>query len=54
MTTALYLLRAKQMGFTIAELDEITTGMVFDCLVESSNDNATYDLLPSQEDFDNF
>lgn len=54
MTTALYLLRAKQVGFTLAELDEITTGMVFDCMVESANDNADYDLLPTQEDFDNF
>lgn len=54
MTTALYLLRAKQVGFNISELDEITTGMVFDCLVENSNDNEKYDLLPSQEDFDSF
>ena len=54
MTTALYLLRAKQVGFTLAELDDMTTGMVFDCLVENSNDNAEYDLLPTQEDFDNF
>lgn len=54
MTSALYLLRAKQLGFTLKDLDEITTGMVFDCLVESSNDNEEYDLLPTQEDFDNF
>ena len=54
MTTALYLLRAKQLGFTIDELDEMTTGMVFDCLVESGNDNEKYDLMPTQEDFDRF
>lgn len=54
MSTALYLLRAKQIGFTLDELDTMTTGMVFDCLVENSNDNETYDLLPSQEDFNNF
>jgi len=54
MTTALYLLRAKQIGFTLEELDTMTTGMVFDCLVENSNDSETYDLLATQEDFNNF
>lgn len=53
MTTALYLLRAKQVGFTLDELDDVSTGMVFDVLVENSNDNETYDILPTQDDFDN-
>lgn len=54
MTTGLFLLRAKQLGFSMADLDAVSTGMVFDCLVEQSNDNETYDLLPTQEDFDRF
>lgn len=54
MTTALYLLRCKQVGFLISELDEISTGAVLDVFVEQGNDSADYDYLPSQEDFDRF
>lgn len=42
------------MGFSIDDLDHVSTGMVFDCMSENINDDLKYDLLPTQEDFDNF
>lgn len=52
MTTALYLLRCKQLGFTLEELEELSTGQIFDVFTESSNDNADYARIATQEDFD--
>lgn len=52
MTTALYLLRCKQMGFSLWELEYLSTGQVFDVFTESSNDSAKYARVASQEDFD--
>ena len=56
MTTGLYLLRAKQMGLTLHELDELEEGFVTDMIIESSNDNEadSYSTLASQEDFNRF
>ena len=54
MTVGLYILRAKQAGFTIAELDEIDRGDFLDVLTESSNDNYHYPILATQDDFDRF
>ena len=54
MTTALYLLRCVQMGISIADLDLLEIGMVFDMAVESSNDSYEYQQLATQEDFDTF
>lgn len=58
ITPALLLLRCKELGLSIAELDEITEGMVLDLLTEKSNDEwyrkhkITYKA--NQEDFDKF
>lgn len=52
MTTALFLLRAAQVGISISDLDLLSIGMVSDMFTESSNDSADYAYLPTQEDID--
>ena len=54
MNTAVYLLRAKQIGLTLTELDELTMGMVMDMFVEAQNDNYDYKEIAQQSDFDGF
>lgn len=54
MTTALLMLRAKQIGLTIDELEEMEIGFVYDIFTEHANDNADYRQLATQEDFDKF
>ncbi|MBR3376313.1 MAG: hypothetical protein IKH82_03255 [Clostridiales bacterium] len=56
MTTALYILRAKQLGLTIEEMDLLSEGMIYDMITESQNDTVedAYTELATQEDFDNF
>ena len=54
MTLALFLLRAIQMGLTIADLDCLEYGTVLDMMTESSNDSCEYTPLANQEDFDKF
>ena len=38
----------------MTDLDLLDVGMVFDMMVESSNDSCEYKELAPQEDFDNF
>lgn len=54
MTTALFLLRAAQMGLSMSDLDLLTIGMVWDMMTEATNDHCTYEQLPTQDDFDSF
>ena len=54
MTTALFLLRCTEVGLSMADLDDISIGMVNDMFVEKSNDNYDWKELASQEDFDKF
>lgn len=54
MTTALFLLRAAQLGIPIRDLELLTVGMVTDMMIEADNDTAEYDQLATQEDFDRF
>jgi hypothetical protein len=54
MTTPLFLLRCVQLGISIRDLDLLTIGMVNDMYAESSNDDAKYNTLATQEDFDKF
>lgn len=45
-----------ELGLHVADLDELTIGMIFDMLTERSNDgveNAWHELA-TQEDFDRF
>ena len=52
MNTALFLLRAVQLGLSIADLDYLSVGMVFDMFVEKQNDSYEYPVLATQADID--
>ena len=52
MNTAIFLLRAVQLGLSVADLDYISVGMVFDMLVEKQNDSYDYPVLATQADID--
>lgn len=52
MTVGLYLLRAKQAGFTLDEMDQLERGDIFDVMTEMGNDNEKYPLKATQKDFD--
>ena len=54
MTTALFLLRAAQMGIPMAALELLTVGMVTDMMIEAGNDRCDYPSLATQDDFDRF
>jgi hypothetical protein len=47
-------LRAKQIGLTIADMDQIDIGMVNDMAIEENNDHCKYNQLADQNDFDKF
>lgn len=53
MTIGTYLLRVKQLGFSINELDHVHTGDIFDMVTEQANDHEEYPYKPTQTDFDN-
>lgn len=55
MNTALYLLRCVQLGLSIADLELLDIGVIFDMFTEASND--TWDgwkQKATQADFDRF
>ena len=52
MTTALFVLRAVQMGLTMDDLDGLEYGTVVDMMTENSNDDCEYNTVATQEDFD--
>ena len=56
MTTGLFLLRCAQVGLSMADLDLLTVGMVYDMFIELSNDdcNDAYSRTATQSDFDAF
>ena len=54
MTTALFLLRAVQMGLDLDDLDSLEYGTVVDMMTESGNDEEHYDFVATQDDFDRF
>lgn len=54
MITATYMLRCKQLGLTMDELDQMSTGMVWDILTEAANDAYDYPLKAGQEQFHEF
>lgn len=54
MTTALFLLRAYQIGMKLDDLDELEAGTVFDIMTESVNDDFKYKQVASQSDMDKF
>ena len=52
--TALFTLRAVQVGLSVSDLDRLEYGQVMDIIIEAGNDNYNYPKLASQEDFDRF
>ena len=50
----MFILRAVQLGLSLEELDELDEGFVLDLLIESANDQETYQRVASQSDFDSF
>jgi hypothetical protein len=48
------MLRAVQLGISIADLDLLTIGLVIDMYTESANDHQDYDEMATQEDMDRF
>lgn len=54
MTTPLFLLRCLQIGLSLRDLDLVTEGMVIDMANERANDDAEWDEVATQADFDNF
>lgn len=55
MTTPLFLLRCKQLGLSMTELDLLTIGLINDMFSERENDE--YDgwtHIADQSDFDSF
>ena len=51
MTSALLILRAKQVGFTLDEVDSLTWGQLMDVIAESSNDSYKYPKMGTSEDY---
>lgn len=47
-------MRAKQIGLSLDELEQMEEGFVVDMIIESGNDNYEYDTLATKEDFENF
>ena len=55
MTTALYLLRCVELGLSIADLELLEIGMVWDMFTESNNDGWDgWAYKATQADFDRF
>ena len=54
MNTAVFLLRAVQLGVSLSDLDLLTIGMVNDMYTEQLNDEAKYPMKATQQDFDSF
>ena len=46
----MYYLRAKQIGLTLAEMEELEIGFIFDLMIESGNDHETYPEKATQGD----
>ena len=54
MTTPLFLLRSVEIGFSVADLDLLTVGLVIDMWTEKANDGVKYNRVATQEDFEKF
>ena len=54
MTTPLFLLRCCQIGLGLRDLELLTIGMVNEMFIEQLNDDASYDQIANQSDFDAF
>ena len=52
MTSALIVLRAKQVGFSLDEMDSLSWGQLMDVITESANDNFKYPKKGTKSDFE--
>lgn len=48
------MLRCKELGLSINELEQIDYGLVVDMLTEKGNDKYEYPIKATQQDFDKF
>lgn len=48
------MLRCKELGLSLHELEEIDIGLVIDMMTEKNNDEYEYPYKASQTDFDKF
>lgn len=48
------MLRAFQMGLSMADLERLNVGDIIDMMTESANDEFKYQQVATQEDFDRF
>ena len=48
------MLRCKELGLSIEELEELDYGLVYDMITEKNNDEYDYPVKASQSDFNNF
>ena len=54
MTTPLFLLRCVQLGLSMADLEQLSIGLINDMYAESRNDEWKYAIVAGQEEFDRF
>lgn len=54
MNVNIFMLRAFELGLSVADLEELNYGDVIDMLIESHNDTYEYPLAPTQADIDAF
>lgn len=55
MNTAVFMVRAKQIGISIQEMEEMEEGIIIDMIIESGNDHFDgYKEIATQDDFDRF
>jgi hypothetical protein len=53
-TTGLFMLRCKELGLSVYELETMEFGLVADMLIEKDNDQHQYPYKASQSDYDRF
>ena len=54
MTVGLFLLRCKELHLTLEELERLKEGMIYDLMIERSNDDYEYPYKATQADFEAF
>ena len=54
ITVGLFMLRAKQIGLSLMEMEYLTIGEVSDMVIEQGNDYEEWDVKATQDDIDKF
>ena len=50
----MFMLRCKELGLSVAELENMDYGLVQDMMIEKDNDKHDYPFKASQDDFNRF